>query len=293
MNDHELITAMRESFTDVQSATLVGQIVSRSRVIRARRRITGAVAVAAVAAAAVTAVALIPSGPAKPAPVATQAAAYVVSHAAQALDAMPGDTVVFMQRTTVSASLTFDSWANSNGGGPSRLESFTRAGQPISDNGDSFSGPVTGLTRHIIDVDYQKKTWWRAVYYFGNGNSGLPTVWTCSNANNEDLIWNPREMAAQLRTELSCGELKVVGNGTADGVPAVKLSKDFGSGAVTYWVNATTYLLFRVTWTQRGYPTQQVNLQWLPPTAANLAKLNVPIPPGFTQVPPPGMQPSS
>jgi hypothetical protein len=31
-----------------------------------------------------------------------------------------------------------------------------------------------------------------------------------------------------------------------------------------------------------------MNLQWLPPTAANLAKLNVPIPAGFTQVQPPG-----
>jgi hypothetical protein len=293
MNDHDLITAMRESFTDVQSATPVEQIVSRSRVISARRRITGAVAVAAVAAAAVTAVALIPSGPAKPAPAATQRTAYVVSHVAQALDAMPRNTVVFMQQTTVPARQTMDRWERPNGGGQ-RFEIFTPAGQPVSDSRTSFSGPVSRLTRRVVFVDYQNKTWWRTVLYFGNGNSGLPTVWTCSNANNEDLIGDAREMAAQLRTELSCGELKVVGSGTADGVPAVKLSKDFGSGAVTYWVNATTYLLFRVTWTQRGYPTQQVKLQWLPPTAANLAKLNVPIPPRFTQVPPPpGMQPSS
>lgn len=45
---NELITAVRESFTDVHSATPVEQIVSRSRVIRARRRIPGAVAAAAV-----------------------------------------------------------------------------------------------------------------------------------------------------------------------------------------------------------------------------------------------------
>jgi len=61
MNDQDLITTMRESFTDVQSATPVEQIVSRSQVIRARRRIPVAVAVVAVAAAAGTAVALIPA----------------------------------------------------------------------------------------------------------------------------------------------------------------------------------------------------------------------------------------
>jgi hypothetical protein len=93
-------------------------------------------------------------------------------------------------------------------------------------------------------------------------------------------------MAVQLHTALSCGELKVVGSGTADGVPAVKLSGDFG-GVVTYWVNATTYVPFRFTSTFSGGPAYQENLQWLPPIAANLAKVNVPIPAGFTQVPPP------
>jgi hypothetical protein len=56
---------------------------------------------------------------------------------------------------------------------------------------------------------------------------------------------------------------------------------------LTYWVNSTTYLPFRFTAQQSGSPAFQMNLQWLPPTAANLAKLNVPIPAGFTQVAPP------
>jgi hypothetical protein len=293
MNDHDLITAMRESFTDVQSATPVEQIVSRSQVIRARRRIPGAVAVAAAAAAAGIAIALISSGPARPAPAATQTTAYVVSHVAQAIDAMPDNTVVFSQLTTVPASQTFDSWRSPNGEGRSRLESFTRAGQPISDSGISFSGPVTRLTRHIVDVDYQNKTWWRVADYFGNGRSE-PRVWNCSTARTDAINGNPREMADQLHTLLSCGELKVAGSGTVDGVPTVKLSGDFlGGPAVTYWVNATTYLPFRFTAPRGGgAPTLQVNLQWLPPTAANLAKETVPIPAGFTQVPPPGNAPS-
>jgi hypothetical protein len=287
MNDHDLITTMRESFTDVQSATPVEQIVSRSRVIRARRRIPGAVAVAAVAAATGTAVALIPSGSVKPAPVAMQTTAYVVSHVARALDAMPGNTVVFTQRLTVPASdPIMESWGDQEG--QSRLESFTLTGQPKSASGISFSGPATRLTRTITVVDYQNKTWWRSASFYGNGNVPA-TVWNCSNVETNEIAGNPREMADWLHTALSCGDLKVVGSGTVGGVPTVKLSGYFsGSGTLTYWVNATTYLPFRFTSTFSGGHALQENLQWLPPTAANLAKTNLPIPAGFTQVPPPG-----
>src|SRR5215472_546110 len=65
MNDDDLITVVRDSFTDVHSATPVERIESRSRAIRARRRIPGLVAALAVTAAAVLAVtALLPAHPA-------------------------------------------------------------------------------------------------------------------------------------------------------------------------------------------------------------------------------------
>jgi hypothetical protein len=63
MNDDELITAVREPFTAVCSATPVEQIVRRSRAIRGRRRIPGVAAALAMAAGAALAVtALLPSG---------------------------------------------------------------------------------------------------------------------------------------------------------------------------------------------------------------------------------------
>ena len=63
MSDDELITSVRESFTGVRSATLVEQIESRSRAIRARRRIPRVAAVLAVAAGTAAAgAALAPSG---------------------------------------------------------------------------------------------------------------------------------------------------------------------------------------------------------------------------------------
>jgi hypothetical protein len=62
MNDDELMTMMRESVTDIHTATPVEQIVGRGRRLRARRRVpllTGALAVAAGTALALTA--LLPS----------------------------------------------------------------------------------------------------------------------------------------------------------------------------------------------------------------------------------------
>jgi hypothetical protein len=59
MNDHELITTLRESFTGVRATTPVEQIVSRSHRVRARRRIprvAGALVVAGGAALAAIAV---------------------------------------------------------------------------------------------------------------------------------------------------------------------------------------------------------------------------------------------
>jgi len=61
MNDNELITAVRESFTDVHMTTPVEQIVSRGRAVRARRRIPAlAGGVAAVAGAALAVASLLP-----------------------------------------------------------------------------------------------------------------------------------------------------------------------------------------------------------------------------------------
>jgi hypothetical protein len=80
MNDNELITVVRESFTGVHTTTPVEQIVSRGRTVRARRRIpalAGAVAVVAGAALAVST--LLPgSHQASPQPPPAQLAAWTV-----------------------------------------------------------------------------------------------------------------------------------------------------------------------------------------------------------------------
>src|SRR2546423_15257539 len=79
MNDDELMTVVRDSFADIKSATPVGQIVGRSRTVRARRRISVlAGALAVTAGAAVALVTLLP-GHQPNSPVTAQLAAWTVT----------------------------------------------------------------------------------------------------------------------------------------------------------------------------------------------------------------------
>jgi hypothetical protein len=79
MNDDELMTTVRESFTGVHSATPVTQIVKRSRAVRARRLMPGISAALAVAIGAILAVSLLT--PASHQPTASLAAWTVVKQA--------------------------------------------------------------------------------------------------------------------------------------------------------------------------------------------------------------------
>jgi hypothetical protein len=63
MNDNELMTVVRESFSDVHSATSATRIITRGRTVRARRRIPAlSAALAVMAAAALGATTLASSG---------------------------------------------------------------------------------------------------------------------------------------------------------------------------------------------------------------------------------------
>ena len=81
MTDEELMTAVRDSFTGVHSATPVEQIERRSRAVRTRRRISGmAVALAIAAGAATAATTLLAAQPNRP--VTAQLTAWTVTRQA-------------------------------------------------------------------------------------------------------------------------------------------------------------------------------------------------------------------
>jgi hypothetical protein len=53
----------------------------------------------------------------------------------------------------------------------------------------------------------------------------------------------------------------------------------------TLWVNAVTYLPIQST--SNGHMAEQTTFTWLPATRTNAATLNITVPAGFRQIPPP------
>ena len=91
-----------------------------------------------------------------------------------------------------------------------------------------------------------------------------------------------------LRESIANGKLTVVRKTVIDGQTVLELttrSKDSSKGSVeTWWVNPATWLPVR-TLSIDGGVTNQVDYGFLPPTPANIAKLKVTIPAGFTRTP--------
>jgi hypothetical protein len=98
---------------------------------------------------------------------------------------------------------------------------------------------------------------------------------------------SPLTVAGDLRAAVSCATLAVAGRQRVGGIEAIELrSRPDSKIAETIWVSPATYLPVRVV--IRPAPTRPESLTgditWLPMTAQNLAKLDVPVPAGFRHV---------
>jgi hypothetical protein len=114
------------------------------------------------------------------------------------------------------------------------------------------------------EVIYCNRTWWAGTKprAYSGGGSGI-------------------DSPAQIRSALSAGIYRVAGSQLVDGVKTIKLTEGPTLPSLTLWVSPVTYLPVRII----SGPLQ-VDFQWLPPTPANLARLGLPVPAGFKQVPP-------
>jgi hypothetical protein len=137
------------------------------------------------------------------------------------------------------------------------------------------------------------------VCYAGTGQTGCawdsrqtaPGTWSQVSqkvwASTSDISAAGGLSPADLARGVAKGYWQVVGRTRLEGQPAIELSET-GRGPVVYdplptvlWVNARTYLPIRMV-NGVGHAQWGVN-EWafLPPTAANLARLRVRIPPGY------------
>ena len=236
------------------------------------------------------------------------AAAYVVKRVDSALNAAEPGEIAQMTITTrgiemyggTAVTTTAQEWSY---GDQWRLIATSRGGHPVYDEGFSSSSVYTV-------VSYQARTWARqpglggpAGYSFtpaavpvgcgpapGRPVATLPVLFAFGLPGIRASAGSPpATVARDLRAAVACGALAAAGRQRVDGIEAVKLTSRPGSLiSETIWVSPGTYLPLRVAVRPAPGapgPWQTADITWLAPTAQNLARLTVPIPAGFREVP--------
>jgi hypothetical protein len=161
----------------------------------------------------------------------------------------------------------------------------------VEDSAVGYTTPAAGVQRVRGQVTM--------VCYAGTGQTGCawdsrqtpPGTWSQVSqrvwASTSDISAAGGLSPADLARGVAKGYWQVVGRTRLEGQPALELSET-GRGPVVYdplptllWVNARTHLPIRMV-NGVGHAQWDVN-EWafLPPTAANLARLRVRIPPGY------------
>jgi hypothetical protein len=263
---------------------------------RTARTVTGAAAVTALAAAAVAGAGV--SGAFGPAiGQQTKMTTYVVSRVEHALSAPGLNNMVGFARTAYPAGVTLQPKPGgmTGSGGPagssprsatnelvwayhhaSKMSAFTATGRHLFDERIT-KGHGPAATTAVL---YPSHTWWTATGIAGPAGNRPPSS-SCPPGGDIRLNGGTNAWPAFIRSQLACGAYTVTGKrAVVDNVNAIEITGN--SGHLTLWVNRTTYLPVRLD----DGPIQ-TSFRWLPPTPANRAQLNMPIPAGFHQVPPP------
>jgi hypothetical protein len=266
---------LREGTADLRAPTgMTRQVARRHR--RLALRSVAAVAAALTAGAVALAVVGAPSarhgGTRRP----VVDTAYVVMRVDSALNAAEPAEIAQMTVTTRGAlvpggATTAGEWSY---GDQWRWVVYSSAGHPAYDEGSSTASVYT-------QVSYLSRTWARGPEP-GHPAAPVPDTRGCGS-----LL--PATVARAMRSAVSCANLAMVGRQRVDGIEAIELTGRPNSKiSETIWVSPRTYLPVRVVIRPapgKSGPGQAADIAWLKPTAQNLAKLTVPIPAGFRQVP--------
>jgi hypothetical protein len=285
----ELEERLRQRMAYATAEIQVPRDLARRAARHRRRRTMVRVGAAAGTAAAVTVAVMVGTATEPPNGTDATATARLASDVESALDTATSGN--YIMHTESSGGLR--SWYYR---GPNELvmrnEGFSSSGQPTHD--DVVDLTPGGST--TISVDYAARKW----FVRKSAGQRLPPVpaprTSCTSEMDALRSLDP----ADIRESLACGELTNEGIQYVNGVHAIKLVAVRTEGiqatmrlTVTLWVDPATYLptrYQRTLWGSqlRGHtPSVTENITWLPQTKANLTLLQVPIPAGFTQVPPP------
>jgi hypothetical protein len=219
--------------------------------------------------------------------------AYIVKRVDSALSQAGVGPIAQMTVTTRSAggSTVAEEWSY---GDRWRVVTYSTAGHLVHDEGFSTASVFTV-------VNYLTRTWARqhglgrpATLAPGLGDCGpviaaLPLLFQPGGPGGPAGSLLPLTVATGLRAAVSCGTLAVSGRQHVDGVEAIELASSADSPiSETIWVSPGTYLPVRVVIRPAPGapgPSQTADITWLPSTVRNLARLGVPVPAGFRQIP--------
>jgi hypothetical protein len=146
-------------------------------------------------------------------------------------------------------------------------------------------GAACNVSGQRIDVDFTHQTWQTSEQSCVALTPGLDAPSAFLNPMTHQLVSN-------IKTLVADGMLHVVGYPDLNGEQAVELnSNTHGATTLDLWVSARTYLpLQSVTTGPTGDPnpgktwTEVDQYSFLSPTPANLAHLQVTVPPGFREI---------
>jgi hypothetical protein len=291
MNDDDLITAVRDSFTDVHSDTPVERIVTRGRAVRARRRHVLRAGLALGAAGAVAAAAVIAAVAHGPATKATPIAAPALrARLLAAIDTASGD-------------ILYTHGGPAPGGGTWQSPAYPQPGQEVHFH---VLGPGSdGTVFKDLEYSFTMPSETALHDYINNytadlDQGGLQLSGTVIWVDRRSHVWGQDHSkfilgftldAAGIRAEIANGQFTVIGQTELHGRQAIELKINVPPNneapphttAERLWVNATTYLPMR-EYTRMSNGQQSVtDYAFLPPTPENLAKLRPVIPVGYTR----------
>jgi hypothetical protein len=289
----ELEERLRERMDHATATIAVPRGLARRAARRRQRRITIQAGAAVATAAAVTAAVVVSTAARTPSDTGATATARLASDVESAVaataanyDILHTHSILHVQGANGQQDETW--YYRGPGEQLRRIEVFSASGQPLADEGTSW----TANRFTSVSVIYAVKRW-RIQTWRQTGPGQVPAPQTSCNPSISVSPWSdPSSLAADIREALSCGQLTDDGTEYVNGVNAIKLvsvrSMSHWVFTTILWVDPATYLpvQFRNAIAHVTHPWSGTwSVTWLPPTTANLAPLQVPIPAGFTQAP--------
>jgi hypothetical protein len=286
MKDNELLTLVREQRDKVPMTTPVEQVISRGRQLRARRRVRVLSATfAATAAAVLTVAVLVPGSQASSGRVATHS---LRVRLLAAIDAARGDILMTYGPHAPHTGFAYEliyPW-------------YPRPGQQVTfrDTGRATNGKLFADTERIFAMPAGQGT---AAISPVTGTATFSVTGTFlvlyparhawGKWLHSNTVFEMPADAAGIRHQLASGRFRIIRRDVLDGHKAIELGMTGLSQSKTglhatadlLWVSAGSHLPLREVLRFSTGRQDVMDFRFLPPTAANVAKLHIVIPTGY------------